>query len=479
MHRRRLGHLAGWFVGLAVMGGCAGSGTGTTPVAQDTVAVTWVSALLQAIRTVKPGPTVTARSIAIVNTAMYDAWAAYDPKAVGTRLGGTFRRPAAEWTNANKDKAVSYAAYRALVDQFPTEKANFDTLMNSMGLDPANASTDAATPEGVGNVAAKALLDFRHADGSNQLGDLHAGAYTDYTGYAPVNTVDTIVDPNHWQPLKFSTGATPGFTTPHWGRVVGFSITDPTALRPEAPPVAGSAEYKEAADEIVSLEANLTDKEKVIAEYWADGPKSEFPPGHWQLFGQYVSRRDRHDLDQDVKMFFMLGNAVLDSSICCWEAKRFYDYARPITAIRYLYKDQTIKGWLGPGKGIGDIQGQNWVPYQPSTFITPPFAEYTSGHSTFSASCAEVLKRFTGSDYFGNSVTFATGASLTEPGVTPTVPVTLSWQTFSDAADEAGMSRRYGGIHFKSGDLKARAMGRVIGGMVYDKAMDYINGRAP
>jgi hypothetical protein len=168
---------------------------------------------------------------------------------------------------------------------------------------------------------------------------------------------------------------------------------------------------------------------------------------------------------------------VLDAGIACWETKRFYNNSRPITAIRFLFRDQTIQGWKG-NRQVGSILGQNWKPFQPDSFITPPFAEYSSGHSTFSAASAEILKRFTGSDSFGHSVTIAIGTSLAEPAITPATPITLSWPTFSDAADEAGWSRRYGGIHFEDGDLRARNMGRLIGDLVWNKGQEYINGTA-
>lgn len=464
---------------LAILSGCGGGGGGVDDVfvvQQQTVVGQWNAALIQAIRNTNPGPTVSARQFAVVHTAMFDAWAAYDPVAVGTRLGGTLRRPSAEFNTANKTIAVSYAAYRALMDLMPSQQAVYDAVMKSLNLDTSNVAMD-STPAGIGNQAANAVITYRHSDGSNQLGNLGGGsAYADYTGYAPVNTVSTINDPNHWQPLTYSTGATPKFLTPQWGQVKTFAVTNVPAMRPGAPAQAGSAEYLAQAQEIVDLTANLTDKQKMIAEYWANGPKSELPPGHWNLFAQFVSERDKHTLDQDVKMFFALGNALLDSSICCWDSKRFYDYCRPITAIHYLFKDQTIKGWGGPGFDTVDVLGQNWVPYQPGSFITPPFAEYTSGHSTFSAAGAEILKRFTGSDSFGSYVHFLPGSSAHDPGRSPKQFVELAWSTFSEAADEAGMSRRYGGIHFKDGDLRARQMGRVIGQLAWDKAQTYIDG---
>ena len=147
-----------------------------------------------------------------------------------------------------------------------------------------------------------------------------------------------------------------------------------------------------------------------------------------------------------------------------------YDSARPVTAIRYLFGGQTVRAWNGPGQNGVLIDGADWKPYQPLTFPTPPFAEYSSGHSTFSRAAATVLRNFTGSDKFGYSATIAAGSSPVEPGVVPAQAVTLAWKTFREAADEAGMSRRYGGIHFEDGDLVARKMGAQIGEQVWLKA---------
>src|SRR5256712_12983393 len=157
----------------------------------DNVTIQWDNAALQAIRVTKPGPPIVARALAIVHTTMYDAWAAYDDQAVGTRLGGSLRRPPVERTLANKDEAVSFAAYRALVDLFPTQTPAFNDVMARLGYAPANGSTDVATPAGVGNVAAAAVVAVRHHDGADQPGDLHPGADSDYTGHVPVH------DPHH------------------------------------------------------------------------------------------------------------------------------------------------------------------------------------------------------------------------------------------------------------------------------------------
>ena len=451
------------------------------PAAADNVVLQWDNAALEAVRRTIPGPTVVSRAIAIVHTAMFDAWAAYDATAVPTVLRRGWRRPAVERTDANKAQAVSFAAYRALVDLFPAAKTVFDALMAQLGYDASDTSLDPTTAAGVGNAAAAAVLDVRHRDGSNQLGDLHAGAYTDYTGYQAVNTPTTVVDPNRWQPLSVLNPqgqlVTQVYTTPQWGNVTPFAMASGSALRPGPPARYPSSDYANQAADLVAISAGLTDVQKVTAEYFADGPNSEFPPGHWALFAQVVSRRDGHTLDDDAKMFFALGNALLDAGICAWDAKRAYDSVRPVTAIHFLYAGQLIQAWQ-PFRGTQTIRGEDWQPYQLSTVVTPPFPEYFSGHSVFSAAGAEVLKSFTGSDALGYSVTILKGTSRGEFGLVPATDVTLAFPTFSDAANAAGMSRRYGGIHFAQGDLTGRSLGRVIGAAVWAKAKTYFDGTA-
>src|SRR3989442_1724184 len=136
----------------------------------DNVAIQWDNALLQAIRVTRPGAPIVARALAIVHTSMYDAWAAYDDRAVGTRLGGSLRRPGVERTLGNKNEAVSFAAYRALVDLFPTQTPAFNDVMVSLGYDPASGSTDVPTPAGVGNGAPAPRIPFAPLDGPHQRG---------------------------------------------------------------------------------------------------------------------------------------------------------------------------------------------------------------------------------------------------------------------------------------------------------------------
>jgi hypothetical protein len=199
-------------------------------VAVDNVVLRSNEATLDAIRNTKTSPPIASRAFAITDTAMFDAWAAYDPVANGTRLGNSLRRPEVERTAANKEKAMSFAAYRVLVDLFPTQTAIFDALMSGLGYDPSDISADTSSPSGIGNVCAQALLNYRHPDGSNQLGDLHPGAYADYTGYIPVNRVDTLNDPKKWQPLPVN-GVPQKWLLPQWGLVRRFALTSGAQFR--------------------------------------------------------------------------------------------------------------------------------------------------------------------------------------------------------------------------------------------------------
>ena len=450
---------------------------GLAPSKGDNVVLRWDEELLQAIRAnpAGTGPTITARALGVAHTAMFDAWAAYDARAVGTRYGGTLRRPVTERTLENKNKAISFAAYAALVDLFPSRQEDFALQMKELGY--ATDGSDLSTPAKIGQLVARAVTDFRHKDGSNQL-----GGYADTTGYQPVNTPDQVIDPWRWQPLRVPlvTGNPQRALTPQWAEVVPFGMSSQFGHDVPGPPRLPNGDWSP--EDIVSLERdteNLDDPSRMRAEYWADGPHSEFPPGHWAIFAQARSRQRGNSLDDDVKLFFTLGNALMDASIAAWAWKFKIDYVRPITGIREHFRGQTIVSWLGPYKGYGPVKGENWIPYQELTVVSPPFPEYVSGHSTFSAAGARVLRTFFGSDSFGASVTIRAGTSRIEPRTatqpgSPAKDVTLYWPTLSAAAAEAGQSRRYGGIHFPSGDLHGRSLGDAVGGDAWTKAQSYI-----
>jgi hypothetical protein len=509
--------------------GCPENPAKTPPCSGDDAVVLWDDQLLDVIRAypAQTGPTITARAMGVLHTATYDAWAAYDPTAKVTRPDGPAQQQASRNTLDNKKEAISYAAYQVLIDLFPPGSfpstgvyQTPDVLLTSLGYNPSNTTlagtTDtAATPAAVGNRAAKAVLDYRHADGSNQLGNDPKGTlgvrYSDTTGYKPVNDWNKVTDPWRWQPLCVLTAAgvaadsppirdpsasscpdgtstTPSHYTlqnalsPQWGNVIPFSAGLMSTLPYLVPGPPKNSDGTYSTTDIATALAdtsNLSDASKAKAEYWADGPRTEFPPGHMGVFAQFICRKFGNNLDSDTKLFFMLGNAMMDASIAAWWYKYKYDIVRPVTAIREYYKNDLdgITSWLGPNKGFGTVPSQQWMPYQQLTVVTPPFPEYVSGHSTFSAAGATLLSMANGGDTFGGSITIKADSSKFESN-TPAADVRLSWPTFSDASDEAGMSRRYGGIHFYSGDIHGRGVGRQVAQYVFSTAQNYIKGYA-
>jgi hypothetical protein len=200
------------------------------------VVLAWNQQLLDSIKETKTGPTIAARALAVLHTAIYDAWTAYDATAVPTMANGNGRRPTAGRTVANKSKAVSFAAYAALVDLYPARQTIFaDKMTELYGPDFA---ADTTVPATVGTKAAQAVLDYRHRDGANQLGDEPGGtpgvAYSDYTGYRPVNTWDKINNPDRWQPLCVPTP--PPGTTSCTGRIQTFLTPSGTRSNPSRSP---------------------------------------------------------------------------------------------------------------------------------------------------------------------------------------------------------------------------------------------------
>ncbi len=449
-------------------------------------------------------PTIISREMHLGVTAMFDAWAAYDDKAVGTRLGDKLRRPAAERTLENKSKAITYAMYRVLLYVYPEDASWLRDQLRVDKLDPEDISLDVTTPQGIGNTVAAALIEYRRRDGANQHGDEPGSSgkpYSDYTGYEPVNPPGfpgqklTLKDPDRWQQLPFTIDGKvvhPAYLTPQWHKVKPFAIERADQFRPPPPPKVGSPELKADVDELIAANAHLDVRQKAIVEFMRDGPRSTGQSGHWLRFAADVSRRDHHTLDQDVKLFFAVGNVVFDAFISCWETKRTYDSARPWSLVRHYYAGKQIEGYLGPCKGAGAIAAENWQPYSPQDFITPPFPGYSSGHATASGAGARILELFTGSDRF-ESVAIRTSGELTEmqctvaemqarDGKPAPLPndreVKLPLATFSDAAKLAAVSRMLGGYHISTDNNVGLRIGREIADFSWAKYQAYWNGTA-
>ncbi|MFM7106115.1 MAG: vanadium-dependent haloperoxidase, partial [Flavobacteriales bacterium] len=273
---------------------------------------------------------------------------------------------------------------------------------------------------------------------------------------------------------------------------------------------------------------------RVLSQYWADGPSSETPPGHWfKLFNDVSSNpllqkrwmgqgEILDDMDWYVRGYFTVGAGVHDAAIACWGAKGYYDYTRPIMAIRWMGSrgqctDSTLSNyhpaglplipgyievvgendplaladptainkikvfsWRGPvaatgEDGAGWLLAERWWTYQAATFVTPPFAGYYSGHSTYSRTAAEIMTLITGDEYFpgGMAEYDATpGYLIADSG--PSVEVKLQWATYRDASDQCSLSRIYGGLHPPQDDIPGRVTGLIVGPQVVEKANEFI-----
>ncbi len=411
-------------------------------------------------------------------------------------------------------------------------------------------------------------------------------------------------DPDRWQPLALDfqvsqndipiPGKVQVFVGSQWNEVKPFALSRNAPgdlyLDPGAPPQLEDAEFRDGPTQLIEMSQALdpanpamldvspagfgndplgtndgtgypmnpvtgmpyapqlvkrADFGRVIAEFWADGPSSETPPGHWNLIANAVADDPAtvkriggtgpvvNDLEWDVKTYLAVNGATHDAAIACWGAKRHYDSARPISQIRYMgglgqstdpmgpsyaanglplvpglievitpassapgerhaalaafVGEVALHVWPGPpadpttqASGAAWIRAKNWLPYQRDTFVTPAFASYFSGHSTFSRAAAEVLAHLTGSPFFpGGFAEFVAPANAFlrfERG--PTTDVRLQWASYYDAADQAGLSRLYGGIHPRVDDFAGRIVGAQVGIGAWTLAAKYFDGTA-
>lgn len=471
----------------------------------------------------------------------------------------------------------------------PTSKVCFRAFMTKLGYDANDTSTQGDAPSAVGNRIAAAIITAGETDGANEQNNY--ADTTGYMASGAPLTVESPSEPveniDLWQPLDLAIAATqngiplaPGvqkYIGAHWGLVTPFALTrsapDALYIDPGAGPKLTPATMEwvitmirrsselgvDEADTIDispggygnnSLGANdgaghpmnpvtgqpyvaqrvpRGDFGRVLAEVWADGPKSETPPGHWNVLANQAfahasfSRKwngtgaELSPLEWDLRAYLVMNGALHDAAISAWEIKRHYLSSRPITLIRscgargqasdpslpaydtrglplipglielatydttapggrhaglrHAVNQVVVHSWKGEPGDIGRVSGTGWlravewVPYQKRDFVTPAFPGYVSGHSTFSRSAAEVLTAITGSAYFPGGLAeqpIAVGSALTfERG--PSVPLTLQWATYYDAADQAGQSRIWGGIHIEADDFDGRRTGAQVG----------------
>lgn len=444
-----------------------------------------------------------------LHTAIYNAWAVYSDVAVAT-IPTKGRRPAAERTGAAMEEAISYAAYRFLLDRFPdpASASHFGAAMERLGFDPSIVSTG-DTPAGVGAAAADAVIAWRADDRSNYRGQMNGKSYTDYTGYVPANQPMEFSNPRivgrfngtlsrdfvpatdvfAWQPLKNPAGVVQKYAGVQMGDVLPHMLmpedvaqVDKLLGKPKY--LTDAALFEAECVASLALSANLTDQQKLMIEFWADGPGSKFyPTAHWRYFSADVVARRHYDLGAAVKLFFVVATTAADAGIMTWRAKRISNGSRPITGIRNVYNGREVRAWGGPGYQAETIYGETFSPFNPSdpdmvaAHQSPGFPGYPSGHTMFSGSCARALELVTGSKEFGFSTAIPADFGIVEPH-RPPIATTIGFPTFQAAAQSATLSRVWSGIHFAPDCSDAvMKVGAGIGDIVWKRARRYFAGQ--
>jgi hypothetical protein len=495
----------------------------------------------------------------------------------------------------------------ATVSDLATATDDLDAVMASLCYRTDYDSAEGDDPAALGNRIAAAVIEFGSTDGALEDERYVDSSYRPVNDPMVVDDPGAVMsDPNAWQPLSLGLqlsqnglpipGNVQTFIGPQWGFVTPFALAPSptgTPIDPGPPPRLGDPdtddEFKQAALEVLRYSSELdpadgvevaispdaigdntlgtndgdgheenpatgepyepvtalrADFQRAVAEYWADGPHSETPPGHWNLIANEVSDAPDFErriggespvvdpLEWDVKTYLALNGAVHDAAIAAWGLKAHYDSVRPISMIRYMggkgqssdpsgssydpdglplepglvevvtaessapgqrhealadhVGEVVVRSWLGfpedpetETSGVGWLRAVEWVPYQRETFVTPAFAGYVSGHSTFSRAAAEVLTAITGSEFFPGGLaerTTAKGELLHEDG--PTQDVTTQWATYFDAADQAGISRLYMGIHIAQDDVEGRIIGAEVGAGAWALVQTYFDGTA-
>ncbi|MFW6691087.1 DUF6851 domain-containing protein [Streptomyces sp. MAR4 CNX-425] len=402
--------------------------------------------------------------------AFFDAYAPYHPTAVGlySDLG---RRPASErTTNKNGNIALFYAMHRVLNTVVPSHAGTWRDLLTSVGLDPDDDRENTTTPSGIGNLAARRVIESRVGDGMNLRGDeggrrYHRRPYADYTGYEPVNTAYELRNPSRWQPGFTTSGngifRIQQFVTPQMGRARPYG---PDPRRFGAPPPSDSDHrdlraYRKQVDEVLEISAGLTDEQKMLAESFDD-----------KFDGLNVGlglglRLEELDLGESVVRATTANLAMFDTLIAIFRDKRRYDAVRPFTAIRHVYGDRHVTAWGGPGEGtVTDMPASQWKSY----LNTADHPEYPSASGSLCATGARIGRRFNGTDEVDITYVFPQGSSEIEPGLTPGRELTLSWDNWTDWTRQCGMSRVWGGVHFVPAVLAAEQIGPRVADQFYD-----------
>jgi hypothetical protein len=381
---------------------------------QTSVVLDWTELMLDAIRTDDSGPTVSTRNLAILHTAIYDAVNSID------RSHQSFHFKPEPPAGASMDAAAVGAALEVMKKLYPPLRARADALYSHF-IATQTLTTTLTNSVAFGQNLAQLTLQSRSGDGAATL-----------VTYIPKSA------PGQWR-------RTPPFfrppLDPQWRYLRPFCLTNIESFVPGPPPGLSSPEYAQALNEVKALGAKYsnarTRDQSQIAIFWSDFSYTAMPPGHWYEIACEIARDRQLNLAETARLFALISLSQADSAIVCWEAKYRYNFWRPVTAIHRADEDANR----------ATDADMKWEQY----LASPPFPSYISGHSTFSKAVATVLTIFLGTD----SISFtATSDSL--PGIC------RKYDSLSACADEVGMSRIYGGIHFQFDNREGKLCGKKI-----------------
>jgi hypothetical protein len=388
--------------------------------------ITWNRITLKIIQDANTPPPLAARNLAIVHTAIYDSVNAIE------RTHEIYHADIAVPSPAVPDAAAVAAAYQTLLHLYPAyEEVLSGAYEEMLGIFPDIPEIHEGIR--VGNEAANSIVSWRASDIDIKQGTYEGQGAPGFWEPTP---------PDYLQPLY-----------PGWGSLPSFSKVSLQQFIPSGPPSLTSARYAEELEEVRLLGAadstHRTEEQTLIAHFWEDGPGTFTPPGHWNVIAQNVSLGHGLTLVQNARLFALLNIAQADASILCWETKYQFDLWRPVTAIRKADTDGNP----------ATTQDPDWMPL----LVTPPFPEYTSGHSTFSGAAGAILASF-----FGDDTPFI-AYDIRNPKIQRT------FTSFSQAAEEAMVSRLYGGIHFRSGNEHGLTSGQQLGTHIAHSMLQPLN----
>lgn len=402
--------------------------TSSAAALAEDIVLQWNTELLNSIRAERTPPPAASRAMAMTHIAIYDALNEIE----GNHTAYSYTFPGFTLTNPSPNVSASTAAFVVLRYLYPTREPIFRAKWVQSFQSGDGAVRNAA---GVawGVYVGNLVVRSRRYDASSQ-------------------TVNYVPWPGcgYWKPTF------PAFANallPQWARLRPFGVTAVRFFRAPAAPGANTRAFGDAYREVMALgSVNSTTRlpeQTQIAYFWEDGPGTVTPPGHWQVIARGLSEQFLLSRIENARLFALLSIAQADAAISCWDTKFRYNYFRPITAIREHCFTRT------------DLpEDPNWTPLLP----TPPFPAYTSGHSTFSGASARILELYFGTDNIAFSGTSPDPQRW--PDVLP--GVTRSWTSLSQAAEEAGMSRIYGGIHWNFDNTAGLNAGRAIADQVFN-----------